>query len=307
MCGTPMVAAGPPSGSRVPSNPTIHLFLPYARFSGDHEQGHIQVLGEGVEATVRRLSDSSAFEVRSVDVRTGSAKGFRIRVSGLSREDADVLELSYQVDPEWKAPCTPREVTLRDPVREKFFWTCSGKDVVAFHPSVDAPVYRVEWADTPEDYASGARQLAYFPHDPEALWSTSRHPDARIEIGYANCLGLNLPPRSNRPVRASDVRFLGVAAIFPDGSTVHAATIPLDVRSLPDVEAKEWTPWVENRRPSLFGPLEDWLSKPRATWRKALVVCAFLGGLLALRQAWIALSRFKRKQRLKANKGNVPR
>lgn len=117
----------------------------------------------------------------------------------------------------------PREeVALEDLGVSQRSWTCSFEMTRRMRPSVEAPVYRVEWAATEQAWKDGETHVTWMPRNPgrwfERFSDTSALP-RELAFGHLNCAGWTLQ-------RGGSV-WVGVRGVFPDGSETPA---PMPVR-----------------------------------------------------------------------------
>lgn len=103
---------------------------------------------------------------------------------GYDREGA-----SFAIDPAWKAP-RAAAVTLTDLGVEQMSWTCSHQHTRNLRPSVDAPVYRLEWAVTEQAWRDGERHTLLLPRAMDPYFG--RDADTMLELGHVNCNGYTM-------------------------------------------------------------------------------------------------------------------
>jgi hypothetical protein len=204
-----------PDGGALPPNPIVYLFSPMP------ERLKPRVIAR--DAAQRPLplkmtlaSQTAAFAVYKLELAVASGS-------------VDV-ELGY---PEWTPATTHTAYTVEPaaaraheaphvegPHAHSYTWTCSYQKSQDLELTSQAPVYRVEWAESEQDVRRGLTRKSLMPSRLERFFWDPRQPplarEGRIELGYVSCLGGTFDWGAT-PI------WVSVVALFPDGSETPAA------------------------------------------------------------------------------------
>jgi hypothetical protein len=217
-CARPTIAVAPADGSLVPPNPVFHLFVP------KHLGTAVTARVAGKPVDLERVASNPAF----VTFR-GSAPASQGRVELAYRAGSVSKSITYRIDRGWKRPAGRVSLAQRERVEKE--WTCSHTDTWSLEVS-DAPAYRVEWATSKAAWEAGRRQTLIVPRRVEDFWlytvpkTTTR--GGQIGLGHLNCFEETISSKL-----LSGRLFVGVQALYPDGSASAAWVAPIQLGPSP--------------------------------------------------------------------------
>lgn len=158
------------------------------------------------------LQSSPVFKVVRVDVETGLAR--TITVTYTYRGYAGAMfprEDSYTIDANY-SPSRHAAVRVESFSESMYYWTCSAEALQMLSVDTVAPVFRVEWADSEDQFLRGPRQTVLLAHRTKDLAFSYGEVSVtpQLDLGYIDCAGATIDWKS--PI------WVAVVAIFPDGS-----------------------------------------------------------------------------------------
>ncbi len=218
MASRPFIVPVP--GTALPPDPVIYAFVPEhmadpgARIESDDPDASV---------AIQRVSGNDAFNAFRLNVKKKKPGAFEVVVSMKVGKSESVYAASgFTIDPAWKPPAD-KVVKIDKLTKESDSWECSHNLTYNLQPSVQAMAYRLEWARTQEDFASGKRESAVFPYSLQPFFDKKPEPaPAVVKLGHANCL-------SNTFEWPSAFVYAGLVALHPDGSETPPEEAPAEV------------------------------------------------------------------------------
>lgn len=191
----------------VPAEPQVYLFAPTF---GDREVSRVETsVGTVTLSPLSAVGDFRAYAVKLVNAPAG--RTVTLRAFDDERELASTVLRTARPQPRDDAAEPLRVVGITSEYRR---WSCSHQRTRNLELSRAAPMYRVEWARTRQDYLDGKREHLALPG--VGVWSRG---ERTIELGHVNCAGHTFR-FERRPI------FVGVAALRHDGTVVAAPDEP---------------------------------------------------------------------------------
>lgn len=218
-CAAPRPIFSPPPGTALPPKATLWFFVPRSlhdpKLSVKDEQGRALIFS----ATPLPEQSPPAFlviEVR-VDARAQAERDAAKRI--IIEHAVPWQEKRARVEYALGAPEPPRasgvEIVGQGETHHR--WTCSHQSTIDLALSVDAPAYRVEWAETAEDWANGRHRSVILPPDLARFFGQAG--GSRLQLGYVNCMGATLEWKTPQI-------WVGVSALMSDGTQTPLARAP---------------------------------------------------------------------------------
>jgi hypothetical protein len=200
-----------PSEGDLPSNPALHLFLPFWKKDAPDLTVKDQD-GNPLQYEIKAVTSSPAFDVLRIDVVSAGASSISLSFErGAGRH---LPERTFRIDPRYAS--APRSAARIESVTESSYqWTCSREELQQLQIDTAAPLYRVEWAASESDFRAGNRKSVLLPHRLQDLafnWNENPVPaTALLALGQINCTGSTFD-WTQGPV------WVAVVAMYPDGS-----------------------------------------------------------------------------------------
>ena len=223
-CMSPQPFLAPASGATLPADPVVFLFVPEGLYGSPQVTMAIDVASAGSAVThqVEQVSHNPAFTTYRIGLAARETKDLKIAVTfDLGGHPLRSYEGRYRVAASLPEPVrTARR--LAPPAYEHSSWTCSYQSTWNLETSVDAPAYRIEWAQSLEDYQAGQRSSVVLPGHVRRFWTEDRRPPGRpkVELGHLDCMDHTL-------VWPGPRIWVGVWALLPDGSEVPLTDEPI--------------------------------------------------------------------------------
>ncbi len=205
-CAAPGAFLVPGSGE-VPQNPALHLFVPSWM-----EQAPVLTARSGDHVLASKMTivgSSPAFRVYRIEIETGDSSSIDVSFERWSNE----VHGTYHVDARYAG--APRSAVQIEEITEKSYqWTCSYEETRRLGVDTRAPLYRVEFAASEEEFRSGVRRSLHLPHRTSEVafrWEDSEVPESPLLVlGHVDCLGSTLEWKG--PIWAA------IVAMYPDGT-----------------------------------------------------------------------------------------
>jgi hypothetical protein len=229
MCDGHQPILAPANGAELPPNPAIFLFVPVGRFGDapkDAEGPDVEIRAgeELVPFTATRVPTGKGMVAYRLDVRRDLPGAFTVELPDAAPWRGGSTNNRYTINPVWQPP-RKLAVGIRKTERSIREWTCSHEDATFLLPSVDAPVYRAEYATRADDYRRGITSTVVVPRNHRDFSIIRPGSPPRVGLGYMNCFGETLP---------SGPMYVGLAAVFPDGTVIPAADDPVLINPAPE-------------------------------------------------------------------------
>jgi len=215
-CMAPRAFLSPGSGTVLPPNPVLYLFVP-GRVSNTPPAVDLAVDGSAVASQVESVGSVRAFATYRVTIARETPGTLDVKVT-LADAFASVLEARYTIGEAAPAASASARGTGQPRHRSSSF-VCSHHDTWDVPLGVDAPAYRVEWAYSREGYDTGPRVSAVFPRSLGSFFESSEG-EPLLQLGAVSCFGTTFHwPLT--PIR------LGIWALRADGTEVPLTSDPL--------------------------------------------------------------------------------
>ena len=226
-----------PESGTILSRPLVWLFTQAEEVDIDVWSKHENV------ATVTRFPTDGVFTAWKVDVEfKGDSPRFafdvRLSTTGAAVFDGDdeaespVRESSYVFDPQLDRKAGgPVELTGLRSFSSNFI--CAREHYIAAQPSIEAPAYRIEWAETLAEYQAGKRKTMVLP---ALRWDYDQAGEQELMFGAMGCWGETFWADLSKGV------YVGVAALHVGNEALGA---PILLRHQPGHDSRGHQKFVE--------------------------------------------------------------
>lgn len=221
-CMPPLGFVSPASGTRLPANPVVFVFMPWRAGGPEPFAVDLSLDSGAVAHTVETVSTTAAFTTYRIAVAAAAPGTLRVSVvrpKGVLRP----IEATFPIVESIATP-SPAKPQVGSPWSEQSRWTCSYQATWNLPLAPDAPAYRVEWAGSRVSYEAGARHDVVFPRRMDSFFrwdETKAEPSPpQVELGHVDCMATTVKWPGKRI-------WVGVWALLADGSEIELTDQPI--------------------------------------------------------------------------------